>query len=248
VKRLRIDVRGAVQGVGFRPLVHRLAAELDLCGWARNGGQGVSIEVEGACVDAFLERLQAEPPPRAIIQSLEASHLDPVRYRGFEIRESDESGEKTTAVMPDIATCADCLREVFDPMNRRFRYPFSNCTHCGPRYSIIEALPYDRARTTMKSFRMCEECCAEYEDPADRRFHAQPNACPRCCPHLELWEPTGKAAASHDEALRAAGEAIYRGAIVAVKGLGGFHLLVDARDEAAVVRLRERKVRVLSDN
>jgi hydrogenase maturation protein HypF len=231
VKRLRIEVRGGVQGIGFRPFVHRLAGELGLAGWVSNGCQGVSIEVEGAHVHAFVERLQAEPPPRAIIQSIDVSHLDPIGYPGiFEIRESDESESKTAVVMPDIATCADCLREVFDPQNRRFQYPFTNCTNCGPRYSIIEAVPYDRANTSMRSFEMCDACQAEYDDPCNRRFHAQPNACPKCGPRL-------------DRPIRDVAEAIRRGAIVAIKGLGGFHLMVDARNDANVRRLRERKVR-----
>jgi [NiFe] hydrogenase maturation protein HypF len=245
IQRLRVTIRGVVQGVGFRPFVYRMAKGLSLTAWVQNATTGVGIEVEGSPrrLKEFLLKLQSEKPPHAFTQTLEPVFLDSVGYEVFEIRHSEESGEKTALILPDLATCSECVREIFDPTNRRFRYPFSNCTHCGPRYSIIEALPYDRARTTMKSFRMCEECRTEYEDPADRRFHAQPNACSRCGPHLELWEPTGKAVASYDEALRAAGEAICRGAIVAVKGLGGFHLLVDARDEAAVVRLRERKVR-----
>jgi hydrogenase maturation protein HypF len=230
MRRLHIEVHGAVQGVGFRPFVHRLAGELGLTGWVRNGGQGVSIEVEGAGVGDFLKRLQAEPPPRAVIQSLEASYLDPAGYRAFEIRESSQSEQKTAVVMPDIATCADCLSEIFDPQNRRFEYPFTNCTNCGPRYSILEALPYDRANTSMRSFAMCGACQAEYDDPSDRRFHAQPNACPDCGPQLN--RPISQFA-----------DAIRRGAIVAVKGLGGYHLIVDARNDSAVRRLRERKGR-----
>jgi hydrogenase maturation protein HypF len=231
VKRLRIEVRGGVQGVGFRPFVHRLAGELGLAGWVSNGCQGVSIEVEGAGVNAFVERLQAEPPPRAIIQSIDVSHIEPAGYSGsFEIRESDRSEEKTAVVMPDIATCADCVREVFDPQNRRFQYPFTNCTNCGPRYSIIEAVPYDRANTSMRSFEMCVACQAEYHDPSNRRFHAQPNACPNCGPRL-------------DRPIQDVAAAIRRGAIVSIKGLGGFHLMVDARDDASVRRLRERKAR-----
>jgi len=230
VKRLRIDVRGAVQGVGFRPFVHRLAGELGLAGWVSNGGQGVSIELEGQEVDAFVGRLQSDLPPRASVHSLAISHLDPVGYRGFEIRESDGSGEKTALIMPDIATCADCLREMFDARDRRFHYPFTNCTNCGPRYSILESLPYDRANTSMRLFEMCCVCQAEYDDPNDRRFHAQPNACPDCGPQL-------------DRPIRDAADAIRQGSIVAVKGLGGFHLIVDARNDAAIRRLRERKAR-----
>jgi hydrogenase maturation protein HypF len=216
--------------VGFRPFVHRLASRLGVSGWVRNDGQGVSIEVEGAEVDVFLERLRAEPPPRAVLRSLEVRALEPDGRRGFEILESDASGAKTAGLLPDIAACAECLREVFDPGDRRHLYPFANCAGCGPRFSIIDALPYDRRNTTMRSFEMCRACRAEHDDPRDRRHHAQPIACPACGPRLD--RPVGEIA-----------RAIRRGAIAAVKGLGGFHLLVDASDERAVLRLRERKAR-----
>ena len=188
-QRAKVTVRGAVQGVGFRPHVFRLATELHLEGWVLNSSQGVFIEVEGAAdmLRQFLLRLEKEKPSRAVIQSLEYSFLDAVGYDGFEIRESEECGPKTVLILPDIATCADCLREISRPANRRYRYPFTNCTNCGPRFSIIEALPYDRPNTSMKKFVMCPECEREYRDPRDRRFHAQPNACPRCGPQLELW-------------------------------------------------------------
>ncbi len=243
--RLRVIIRGAVQGVGFRPFVYRLATEMGLPGWVLNSTQGVFLEVEGSAaeLETFLLRIEREKPPRSFIQSLEYSFLDPVGYATFEIRHSDGSGDKTALVLPDIATCSDCVREIFDSTNRRYRYPFTNCTNCGPRFTIIEALPYDRPNTTMKRFVMCDECRTEYEDPRDRRFHAQPNACPRCGPHLELWDAGGKVLASHHDALLEAAEAIRRGWIVAVKGLGGFHLLVEARNEEAVVRLRQRKHR-----
>lgn len=243
--RLKIIIHGAVQGVGFRPFVYRLATELKLTGWVLNSAQGVFIEVEGAKeqLEEFLRRLERDKPPRAFIQSLEASWLDPVGYAQFEIRHSDESGQKTAFILPDIATCPECLREIFDPTDRRYRYPFTNCTNCGPRFSIIEALPYDRPNTTMKIFPMCPECQAEYEDPTNRRFHAQPNACPKCGPHLELWDRQGTVLAQHDDALRQAAEAIRKGQIVAVKGLGGFHLICDAHNEAAVRELRRRKRR-----
>ena len=170
--RLKIAVRGAVQGVGFRPFVFRLASELKLAGWVNNSSQGVLVEVEGprAALEKFLLRLETEKPPRSFIQSLEASWLDAVGYAGFEIRESETGGDKTALVLPDIATCPDCLREIFDPKNRRYRYPFTNCTNCGPRFSIIESLPYDRANTSMKSFTMCPQCQAEYDDPAQPSF------------------------------------------------------------------------------
>jgi hydrogenase maturation protein HypF len=226
----------------------------------------VFIEVEGlqADLEAFLLRLEVEKPPRSSIQSLEASWLDPVGYVGFEIRQSDTGGAKTALVLPDIATCPDCLGEIFDSRNRRYGYPFTNCTNCGPRFSIIESLPYDRTNTSMKGFTMCSHCQAEYNDPRDRRFHAQPNACPVCGPHLELWDcqgtvlpaqvaqPEGSAPLLPDDrrspeasrgAISAAADAIRQGQIVAVKGLGGFHLMVAAHNDEAVRRLRELKHR-----
>jgi len=243
--RARVVVRGAVQGVGFRPFVYRLATELQLNGWVSNTGQGVFIEVEGlpASVQQFLVRVEQEKPPRASIQSLESSILDPASYEKFEIRESEETGGKTVVILPDIATCADCVREIFDPNDRRFGYPFTNCTNCGPRFTIIESLPYDRANTSMKCFVMCAECDREYHDPLDRRFHAQPNACPRCGPRIELWDGAGRTIAQSQEALLNAAEMIRAGKILAFKGIGGFQLLVDARNDAAVVSLRERKHR-----
>ncbi len=250
--RLKIAVRGAVQGVGFRPFVFRLATELGLGGWVNNSPQGVFIEAEGPrrALEHFLVRLDTEKPPRSFIQSLEASWLDPLGRTNFAIRPSETAGARTALVLPDIAPCADCLREILDPANRRHRYPFTNCTHCGPRFSIIEALPYDRANTSMRRFTLCPACQAEYDDPRDRRFHAQPNACPRCGPHLELWVPCPgdssappRVAGRGDDALRAAAGAIQAGHIVAVKGLGGFHLIVAAHDDAAVRRLRDRKHR-----
>ena len=261
-ERLKLTVRGAVQGVGFRPFVFRLAAELGLAGWVNNSPQGVFIEAEGprAELEKFLLRLETEKPVRSFIQSLEASWLDPVGYAGFEIRPSETGGNKTALVLPDIATCPDCLREIFDPKNRRHRYPFTNCTNCGPRFSIIESLPYDRANTSMRAFTMCPLCQAEYDNPRDRRFHAQPNACPVCGPRLELWrsgpakreqnaanfseaQNQPRSAERSYDALLAAAQAIRGGEIVAVKGLGGFHLMADARNDKAVQLLRERKQR-----
>jgi hydrogenase maturation protein HypF len=243
-QRLHITVRGAVQGVGFRPFIYRLATELGLVGWVNNFAGGVAIEVEGstAKLPVFLNRIQQELPPRSFIQSLESSVLDPVGYERFEIRAS-VGGEKTALILPDIAICSDCLREIFTPSDRRYLYPFTNCTNCGPRFSIIEALPYDRANTTMKKFQMCDRCQAEYENPLDRRFHAQPNACQQCGPHLELWNREGTILADRHEALIQAAEGIRQGKIVAVKGLGGFHLVVDARNEDTVKRLRDCKRR-----
>jgi hydrogenase maturation protein HypF len=245
IQRIHIAIRGAVQGVGFRPFVYRLASDLGLPGWVINSAQGVFIEAEGKkeVLEELLLRLEREKPPLASIQSLEFSFLDPVGFTAFEIRVSDAEGDKTTLVLPDIAVCSDCLREIFDPSDRRYRYPFTNCTNCGPRFSIIEALPYDRANTSMRLFDMCPECRQEYDDPLNRRFHAQPNACPACGPQLELWDESGKVLAARHGALLAVAESIRAGRIAAVKGLGGFHLLVDATNDAAVVRLRERKHR-----
>lgn len=243
--RMHVAVRGAVQGVGFRPFVYRLATELGLAGWVNNSPQGVFIEVEGpdATVRHFLTRLEVDKPPRASIRSVEPKVLKAAGYIGFEIRRSTQQGAKSALVLPDMATCPDCLREILDPANRRFRYPFTNCTNCGPRFSIIDALPYDRPNTTMRGFDMCPRCLEEYENPRDRRFHAQPNACPDCGPHVEFWDSKGIVRATHDEALLAATAAIQKGHVVAVKGLGGFHLIVDACDQTAVRRLRRRKRR-----
>jgi hydrogenase maturation protein HypF len=243
--RLKIAVRGAVQGVGFRPFVHRLAAELGLAGWVNNSSRGVFIEAEGsrASLEQFLLRLHAEKPPRSFIQSLEFWWLDAAGYAGFEIRPSETGGGRTAIIMPDLATCPECLREIFDPRNRRHLYPFTNCTNCGPRFSIVESLPYDRANTSMKQFALCPECGREYRDPANRRFHAQPNACPKCGPHLELWDAGGAVLASHHEALLQAVKTVREGKILALKGIGGFQLMADARNDDAVRRLRERKQR-----
>lgn len=245
VRRLRLSVRGVVQGVGYRPFVFRLANDLGLTGWVNNSPAGVNIEVEGEPerLHQFQHRLATEKPAHSRIQALEADWLEAAGYATFEIRASSVTGASTALVLPDIATCPHCLREVFDPANRRFHYPFTNCTHCGPRFSILNALPYDRANTSMRGFKMCPQCQAEYDDPGDRRFHAQPNACPVCGPRLEFWSADGEVTFGAYEALLAAAQALRRGKIVAVKGIGGFHLLVDARNEAVVRRLRQRKQR-----
>ena len=243
--RLSIVIRGAVQGVGFRPFVFRLAAEMKLCGWVSNTAQGVFIEVEGnrADLDRFLLRIEREKPSVSFIQSLESSFLDPIGYSEFAIRESESEGLKTTLILPDIATCPECLKEIFDPNNRRHLYPFTNCTNCGPRFTIIESLPYDRVNTSMKGFAMCPDCRSEYEDPHNRRFHAQPNACPVCGPRIEFWDSAGKRICENLHAMLEAVKAVRNGKIVAVKGLGGFQLLVDAANDDAIGRLRERKHR-----
>ena len=242
---IRINIEGAVQGVGFRPFVYRLAGELGLTGYVSNTTNGVLIELNGsgAALEYFLERLTREKPSLAIIDRISTEAISANGSTIFEIQHSQNNGSPTALVLPDVATCPDCLNDIFDPNNRRYRYPFTNCTNCGPRYSIIRALPYDRAHTSMGQFDLCPECRAEYEDPHNRRFHAQPNACPSCGPYLELWSENGTAYARHHAALLAAVEAIRQGKIVAFKGIGGFQLLVDARNYHAVHRLRERKHR-----
>jgi hydrogenase maturation protein HypF len=244
-KRLKMEIRGAVQGVGFRPFVYRLATGLGLSGWVLNDIRGVFLEVEGDPVrlSDFRERVRVEAPPRARILDLSESWLDPVGYEGFQIRTSEAKGIKTVLVLPDIATCPDCLAEILDPGNRRYRYPFANCTNCGPRFTIVRDLPYDRPNTTMCGFALCIECRAEYENPLDRRFHAQPTACPACGPQLAAWNRSGDVLARGDEALAVAADALRQGDVLACKGLGGFHLMCDARNEAAVERLRGRKAR-----
>jgi hydrogenase maturation protein HypF len=243
--RLRIIIRGAVQGVGFRPFVFRMAQTTGLTGWIANGNQGVHIEVEGPTpsLKQFLARIQTERPAHAHIQSIESTFLDTKGYGNFEIRTSLTGGSKSALLLPDIATCPACLAEVFDPKDRRYLYPFTNCTHCGPRFSIIAALPYDRKNTTMKTFAMCHACRAEYADPGNRRYHAQPNACPDCGPHVAFWDRDGSRLAEKNQAVAAASDAIRDGLIVAVKGLGGCHLMVDAGNKQAVAELRRRKRR-----
>ncbi len=204
--RARLCIVGAVQGVGFRPAVSRLAGALGLAGLVRNTAQGVTVEVEGAeeGVQAFILRLDGEKPPLSFIQSMETTWLEPAGYADFSIGQSEVAGPVTALVLPDIAPCGECVAEMFDPGNRRHRYPFINCTHCGPRYSIIEALPYDRPNTVMREFEMCAECRREYEDAGDRRFHAQPIACPVCGPQIELWDAGGRVLAGREAALAGA--------------------------------------------
>lgn len=244
IERMRVHIDGAVQGVGFRPFICRVARELNLDGWVRNTSDGILMELEGprAAIDIAFDRIEHERPPLAEIHSIQFTPAIPSGERGFTIAPS-LGGRPTALVQPDLATCPDCAREIFDSANRRHRYPFTSCTACGPRFSIVAALPYDRDNTTMARFEMCPACRAEYADPADRRFHAQANACPECGPHLELWNPAGNVIASRDDALRQAARAIDEGMIVALKGLGGFQLLCDARNGEAVAALRRRKRR-----
>jgi hydrogenase maturation protein HypF len=249
-ERIRLRVDGTVQGVGFRPFVYRLAGELQLGGWVRNDGRGVELEIEGPCeaVRAFAERLTAEAPPMARVERVR-SEPQPLRgERRFWIASSTRDGRADALVAPDAATCGQCLTELRDPGDRRYRYPFINCTNCGPRFTIVRGVPYDRPRTTMRSFQMCAACQSEFEDPRDRRFHAQPNACPQCGPEARLLragEASEGAAAltREDDAVAAAAALLREGAIVAVKGLGGYHLACLACDEAAVGALRARKRR-----
>ena len=243
-------VEGVVQGVGFRPFVWRLATELGLAGRVRNAAGRVEVEAAGtpAALDAFARRLRTDAPPRARVERVSVEPLDPGAAVGlptpFEIDESVVSAAIDRLFPPDIATCDDCLSELFDPTDRRYRYPFTNCTNCGPRATIIDELPYDRAQTTMRAFPLCEACEREYRDPADRRFHAEPVACSACGPKL-AWRATGAPApsAAGEAALTAAISALREGQIVAIKGLGGYHLACDATDEASVRRLRDRKRR-----
>lgn len=245
--RKAISVRGVVQGVGFRPFVYRLAHEYGLTGWVLNHSGGVEIEVEGsaATLAAFVRDLEGKAPPLARVEGIEITDVPPVGSTTFEIRHSVAEEGRYQLISPDIATCPDCLRELLDPADRRYRYPFTNCTNCGPRFTIIADIPYDRPLTTMRDFVMCPQCQAEYDDPLDRRFHAQPNACPVCGPHvwlvpspqLETLKPEA------DDVIAQAARLLQAGAILAIKGLGGFHLACDATDEAAVRTLRERKKR-----
>jgi len=241
--RIKLEIIGAVQGVGFRPFVYRLAKELDLRGWIINTPEGVKIEVEGENLDLFLKRLHEEKPPLAYIYSISFEYAEEVGYADFEIKESHSEGKREVFMLPDVGTCDECLKEVFDPKDRRYMYPFTNCTHCGPRFTIIEKLPYDRPNTTMKVFEMCQECEREYNDPTNRRFHAQPNACPECGPRVFLYNKEGNLLGESEEAIDLAIQAVKEGKIVAVKGIGGFHLICDATNEKAVNALRMRKRR-----
>lgn len=240
--RRRFLLRGVVQGVGFRPHVWRLARRHGLQGWVCNAASGVIIEVEGPAVEEFRRELRVNIPPRARIESIEETLLPVVGLEDFAIIPSQEAAEGYQLISPDIATCADCLGEIFDPADRRYRYPFTNCTNCGPRFTIIKDIPYDRQLTTMDRFVMCPRCQAEYDDPANRRFHAQPNACPECGPRLSLCDARGKILLAGD-GLSQAARLLRSGKILALKGLGGFQLAGNARDPAVVSTLRERKRR-----
>jgi hydrogenase maturation protein HypF len=240
----RISIRGVVQGVGFRPFVYQLATKHHLTGWVCNTSEDVKIEVEGSrqSLGQFLAELESDTPPLARIERISHRHYPPAGHTGFEIRPSLADEGKYQLVSPDIATCQACLREVFDPVDRRYHYPFTNCTNCGPRFTIISDIPYDRPLTTMRDFQMCPQCQAEYDNPLDRRFHAQPNACPNCGPALQLLDARGKPLVARD-AITATSHLLKEGKIVAVKGLGGFLLACDATSDRTVNLLRQRKQR-----
>jgi len=239
-----IRVRGVVQGVGFRPFVYRLAQVNTLAGWVLNAEQGVEIHLEGEpqSLEAFVSNLKAQSPPAANISEIEVLPAEPVGLREFTIRESQRRPHPTVQISPDLPVCDECLKELFDPADRRYLYPYINCTNCGPRYTVLLALPYDRPNTTMKAWPLDDQCAHEYSDPGNRRFHAQPVACPACGPGYYL-HPHDEAARGSENSIRRAAEAFCAGGILAVKGLGGYHLACDARNPAAVAALRDRKFR-----
>ena len=243
VCRKKIFVTGVVQGVGFRPFVFRLAKRHELAGWVRNTSSGVEIDVEGQfdSVEAFVRQLREEPPALARVESVAASEAEPMGGRGFQILDSKATASTQSLAPADVTTCEECFSETTAPGDRRYEYPFTNCTNCGPRFTIIRRVPYDRPNTTMAAFEMCDDCAAEYADPMDRRFHAEPNACPVCGPRVWLEENGRRVDAG---ALEAAAKLLRKGKVVAVKGMGGFHLACDARNDAAVRELRVRKGRV----
>jgi hydrogenase maturation protein HypF len=244
--RTQILVRGIVQGVGFRPFVFSLAQQRALKGKVLNNSTGVLIDVEGEAqaIEQFVNEIKLKPPPLSIIESVVLNHLQtPAYYKDFRIVESESNGAKFVPISADIATCEDCFEELFNPLDRRYRYPFINCTNCGPRFTIIEDVPYDRAKTTMRDFKMCDACRAEYEDPLDRRFHAEPTACSQCGPSVFLTDKQGFDLTDEKNHVRLAQTLLLNGAIVAIKGLGGFHLACDALNQKTVERLRHRKYR-----
>src|ERR1700733_11442388 len=243
-----IRVRGVVQGVGFRPFVYRLACANTLNGWVLNAEEGVEIHLEGAetGLEAFVRELKAQPPPAASIAEIEVQPADLVGLHDFTIRTSEHRDRPTVRISPDLPVCDDCLRELFDPADQRFGYPYINCTNCGPRYTIVLALPYDRPNTTLKNWRLDDYCAAEYSDPLNRRFHAQPLACPSCGPSYYLHparRSKNVAPDQSEDSIHRAAEILRAGGILAVKGLGGYHLACDARNPQSVAALRDRKYR-----
>jgi len=247
IARVEIQDCGIVQSVGFRPFVYALAQRHSLNGRVFNNERGVLIDIEGKldAIDKFLEDLVATPPTLSRVEVVERKD-QPQRayYTDFQGLESTVRGQRLIPIAPDVATCSDCLHELFDPHNRRFRYPFINCTNCGPRFTIVEDVPYDRAKTTMREFEMCDACRAEYENPLDRRFHAEPTACARCGPQVSLVQKDGnEPIATEDAAITKSVLLLKEGKILAIKGIGGFHLSCDAANAAAVTTLRQRKYR-----
>lgn len=243
--RLRIEVNGIVQGVGFRPFIYRIAQNANLCGFVNNNEHGVLIEVQGSkqAVTSFPNKIKEQAPPLSHIVDITTTHLPTLQDETtFKIVTTSNSKEAKTYISPDVAICDDCLREMNDPHNHRFRYPFINCTNCGPRYTIVKQIPYDRPFTSMSQFPLCPQCKAEYHNPADRRFHAQPNACPKCGPHIELWD-AHKRMCSKEEALQQAVDYLKKGHILAIRGLGGFHLVANAFNSESLQQLRKRKLR-----
>ncbi len=242
-ERRKIEIRGIVQGVGFRPTVYRLANEYNLKGTVFNDSKGVTLDIEGCPenISSFLEELKKNPPPLSDIEEIQTEELPVKEFNEFKIIGSEESKEKSTLVSPDISTCDDCKNELLNQKDRRYLYPFINCTNCGPRFTITKKLPYDRKNTTMKKFEMCKKCREEYENPGDRRFHAQPNACGKCGPHLEILDFKGRKLKGNP--INRAIKLLEKGEIIAVKGLGGFHLACNAKNMKAIKILRERKMR-----
>ena len=246
---LRVHIKGIVQGVGFRPFIYNLATRHQLKGWVKNTSAGVDIEVDGdrETLDLFLQQLRGEAPPLSRIDEFSASFQAPNGFRSFEIQHSEAVEGEFQPISPDVSICPDCLRELFDPGDRRFGYPFINCTNCGPRFTIIQDIPYDRPKTTMSVFPMCPNCEMEYRDPLDRRFHAQPVACPVCGPHIWLEDGLkveGQKSQVQEDVIHETQRLLKEGKILAIKGLGGFHLACNATDDRAVIELRNRKLRV----
>lgn len=245
-KAVNLHITGMIQGVGFRPFVYNLARYWGIKGWVSNTARGVDIRAEGlpASLDAFIAALKSQAPPLAVIDTIAVNHCKPGGYTDFAIKPSGNSQVKTALVSPDVATCPACREELLNPADRRYHYPFINCTNCGPRFSIIQDIPYDRRATTMQQFTMCPDCQAEYDNPANRRFHAQPNACPACGPGYRLVDTNGRQVTVRDQDVFAVAKSLLaEDAILAIKGLGGYHLAVNAKEEAAVKRLRTRKLR-----
>ena len=244
-ERIQLTIRGTLQGIGFRPFVFRLAKDLSLGGWIANTTQGTILELEGTRnhLRAFQNRITTELPLSGIIQSISSTPLPIIGEQSFSIRPSQYDDQTHSVISPDLATCQSCLEDINNPRSRRYRYPFTTCAQCGPRFSIALHLPYDRLNTTMHQFVFCDNCQREYHDPSDRRFHAETISCPSCGPQVELWDDKGNILAQREETLQAASDIIRRGGILAVKGLGGFQLWVDAESSEAVHRLRQRKHR-----